>query len=296
MATEDFDTVADDLYALRPEDFTAARNVRAAAARTAGDRALAERIGALRRPSLSAWASNLLVREQPREAQALLRLGEGLRQAHHDLDGAQLRELSRRQHALITELSRRARQLAARSGHPVGDEVQHEVEATLHAVLADPDAAREWAGGRLVRPLSAAVGFPAAAPTAVPSRAPAAPPPDRAAPAARRDTRGEERRRQLDRARTAAKDAERELREREDEAAGARREAEEAAERAGRLQRRADALAEELRGVKDEQQRARAAERAAQRQARDAGQRVTQARRRAEEAAAQVRRLTARDK
>ncbi len=45
---------------------------------------------------LSAWASNLLVREQPDEVQRLVHLGEALRQAHQDLDGEQLREL---QHA-----------------------------------------------------------------------------------------------------------------------------------------------------------------------------------------------------
>lgn len=90
----DLDAVADELYGLRPEDFTAARAARVAAARTAGDRALAERIGKLRRPSLSAWASNLLVREQPEQIEPLLKLGEALRQAHQDLDGAQLRALS----------------------------------------------------------------------------------------------------------------------------------------------------------------------------------------------------------
>ncbi|WP_409474345.1 hypothetical protein [Streptomyces sp. HC307] len=104
----DLDAVADELYGLRPEDFVAARDARAAAVRKAGDRALAEKIAGLRRPSLSAWASNLLVREQPGEVEPLLRLGEGLRRAHQELDGAQLRELSRRQRFLISALSRQA--------------------------------------------------------------------------------------------------------------------------------------------------------------------------------------------
>ncbi|MFE2631832.1 hypothetical protein ACFXDP_28475, partial [Streptomyces sp. NPDC059374] len=58
----DLDAVADELYGLRPEQFTAARNERVAAARSAGNRKLADAIGRLRRPSLSAWASNTLVR------------------------------------------------------------------------------------------------------------------------------------------------------------------------------------------------------------------------------------------
>ncbi|PNG21421.1 hypothetical protein C1J00_14995, partial [Streptomyces cahuitamycinicus] len=166
----DYDSVADELYALRPEEFTAARASAVASARTAGDRELADRIGALRKPSLAAWVSNLLVRSSPGEVEPLLRLGEGLRQAHQDLDGAQLRELSRRQHALIRALSLQARQLAEGAGHPIGEGVQREVENTLHAVLADPEAAQAWAGGRLTKPLSAAVGFPAVAEAARPQR------------------------------------------------------------------------------------------------------------------------------
>ncbi len=105
----DLEAVADELYGLRPQEFTAVRNQRAAAARKAGDRELAEQIKNLRRPTLAAWASNLLVREQPDEVQPLIELGEGLRNAHRALDGEQLRELSRQQHVLITAMSRQAR-------------------------------------------------------------------------------------------------------------------------------------------------------------------------------------------
>ncbi|WP_328359839.1 hypothetical protein OG800_23460 [Streptomyces sp. NBC_00445] len=178
----DLDAVADELYGLRPEDFTAARAARVAAARTAGDRALAERIGKLRRPSLSAWASNLLVREQPEQIEPLIKLGEALRQAHQDLDGAQLRALSRQQRSLISALSRQAGQLAANAGHPLSEGAQREIDSTLHTVLADPEAAREWATGRLAKPLTATVGFPAAALSAKPRTAPAGRP--RPAPAA----------------------------------------------------------------------------------------------------------------
>ncbi|MEU0721055.1 hypothetical protein ABZ498_28225 [Streptomyces lavendulocolor] len=158
----DLESVTEELYGLRPDRFTAVRNARAAEARKAGDRALAEAVRSLRRPTLAAWVSNLLVRERPAEARSLAALGDGLRRAHRELDGERLRELSRKQHAVVAALARQARQLAADAGQPVGDDVQHEVEATLHAVLADPAAAGEWASGRLVRPLSAPVGFGAA--------------------------------------------------------------------------------------------------------------------------------------
>ncbi|MEU2711339.1 hypothetical protein [Streptomyces sp. NPDC007205] len=156
----DLDAVADELYGLRPEDFVAARDRHALDARKAGDQALAQQIGALRRPSLGAWVSNLLVRRQREEVEPLLTLGEELRRAHRELDGPQLRKLARRQSEVIGTLGRQARRLAAQAGRPVGEGVQREVEETLHAVLADPEAAREWSAGRLVKPLSSTSGFP----------------------------------------------------------------------------------------------------------------------------------------
>ncbi|MFI0137636.1 hypothetical protein [Streptomyces luteogriseus] len=284
----DYDSVADELYALRPEEFTAARASAMASARTAGDRELAERIRALRKPSLAAWVSNLLVRSSPGEVEPLLRLGEGLRQAHQDLDGTQLRELSRRQHALIRALSLQARQLAKEAGHPIGESVQREVENTLHAVLADPEAAEAWAGGRLAKPLSAAVGFPAAAQGARPQRPapPAAPAPSRPG-----GKEGERRRRKLAQAREDAEAAERELRDLQGEAAVAGQEVADAKQQVDGLQRRVDELTGELERVRGEHQQARFAERAARERARTADRRAREAGRRAATAAARLERL-----
>ncbi|GAA2766723.1 hypothetical protein GCM10010103_57640 [Streptomyces paradoxus] len=288
----DYDSVADELYALRPEEFTAARASAVASARTAGDRELAERIGALRKPSLAAWVSNLLVRSSPGEVEPLLRLGEGLRQAHQDLDGAQLRELSRSRHALIRALSLQARQLAKEAGHPIGEGVQREVENTLHAVLADPEAARAWAGGRLAKPLSAAVGFPAVAEGARPQRPAPAPVP---APSRPDKKTSEQRRRRLERARKDAEAAERELRQLRDEAAAAGQAAGEAKQQVDALQRRVEELTGELERIRGEHQQARFAERAAREQARTADRRVREAGRKAATAAAQLERLTSPD-
>ncbi|MFE6097447.1 hypothetical protein ACFQ7M_36545 [Streptomyces massasporeus] len=284
----DYDSVADELYALRPEEFTAARASAMASARTAGDRELAERIRALRKPSLAAWVSNLLVRSSPGEVEPLLRLGEGLRQAHQDLDGTQLRELSRRQHALVRALSLQARQLAKEAGHPIGESVQREVENTLHAVLADPEAARAWAGGRLAKPLSAAVGFPATAEGA-PPKSPAPPP----APAPSRPGKkaSEQQRRKLARAREDAETAERELRELQDEATAAGQAVAEAKQQVNGLQRRVEELTGELEQARGEHQQARFAERAARERARTADRRAREAGRKAATAAARLEQL-----
>ncbi|MFF5369888.1 hypothetical protein [Streptomyces sp. NPDC013187] len=286
----DYDSVADELYSLRPEEFTAARASAMAAARTAGDRELAERVGTLRKPSLAAWVGNLLVRSSPGEVEPLLRLGEGLRQAHQDLDGAQLRELSRRQHALIRALSLQARQLAKEAGHPIGESVQREVENTLHAVLADPEAARAWAGGRLTRPLSATAGFPAVAEGARPQRP---------APAAALSRPGgkvsEQQRRRLDRARKDAEAAERELRELQDEAETAGRAAAEAKQQVDGAQQRVDELTGELERARNDHQQARFAERAARERVRTADRRAREAGHKAATAAAQLERLMSPD-
>ncbi|WP_369170067.1 hypothetical protein AB5J49_20525 [Streptomyces sp. R28] len=294
----DLDTVADELYGLRPEEFIAARATRAAAARTAGDRALAERITKLRRPSLSAWASNLLVRAHHSEVEPLLRLGEGLRQAHRDLDGVQLRELSRRQRVLINALSRQAGQLAAAAGHPISEAAQHEVEDTLRAALADPDAAQEWASGRLSKPFSATTDFPAITETAAKRRAPAVPPPTEPPPTEPpppppRDRKADaDRRRRLARARKDADEATRELRAREDEAASVGREADAAGKHLDEMQQRVSELTAELQRARDEQRQARSAEQAARDLVRTADRQVREARRRADAAAADVERLT----
>ncbi|MGX9229447.1 hypothetical protein ACWV95_31000 [Streptomyces albus] len=84
----DLDAVTDELYGLPPEDFTAVRDRRAQEARKSGDRELSGRIRRLRRPTLAAWACNLLVRDRPEETRLLLELGEELRRAHRDLETA----------------------------------------------------------------------------------------------------------------------------------------------------------------------------------------------------------------
>ena len=71
------------------------------AARADGDKALAAAIGKLRKPSTSAWAINMFVRSSTDEVEKLLDLGAAFRQAQDELDGAELRELSKQRQALV---------------------------------------------------------------------------------------------------------------------------------------------------------------------------------------------------
>ncbi|MEU9856522.1 hypothetical protein [Streptomyces sp. NPDC047974] len=172
----DVERVTDELYGLRPADFTAARDAYVAEARRAKDTAAAKAIAALRRPPLAVWAANLLARERPGEAERFLALGEALREAHRTLDGERLREASRQQHRLVGALVRTTAGLAEEAGQPASDVVLGDVERILHAVLALPDVAGPWAKGRLAAMPEAAVGFPAAPPDTLAARTPAAPP------------------------------------------------------------------------------------------------------------------------
>jgi hypothetical protein len=292
----DLDTVADELYGLSPADFTAARDERAKAARAAGDRHLAEQIRRLRRPTLAAWASNLLVRERPEETGALLELGEALRRAHQDLDGEQLRDLSDRQRRVISALALQAGLLAAEAGQRISEDARREVEETLQNALADPDTAREWARGRLARPLTAPLGFTA---VTVAHQALDAPRPQEAAGGRVADldaarARRREQREQLERARRQAADAERELHDREDDLAAAHDAQRRAEEHRRQAEQRVAELTQRLEKAEDEHREARDAARQARDQAREADRAVRRSRRQAQEATAHVRQLTQR--
>lgn len=152
MADEDLDAVADRLYALAPEEFTAARD---GAAKATADKRLRAAVKALRRPSASAWVVDVLAREQPELLEQLLALGPALAQAQRGGEGDALRELGRQRRELVAAVTAAAVDLV---GRPVTAQVRAEVEQTLEAALADPAGADAVRSGRLVRALSYA-GF-----------------------------------------------------------------------------------------------------------------------------------------
>ncbi len=159
------DEAADELYGLPPEQFTAARDEKAREARDGGDRKLAAALSRLRKPTVSAWVLNLLVRDQPEVGEQLVSLGQELRRAQAQLSGDALRELAAQRQRLVTALVRSARKLAAAAGHRVTAGTALELEQTLHAALADPAVAAEVSSGRLVKPTTR-TGFSSEAPTA----------------------------------------------------------------------------------------------------------------------------------
>lgn len=144
-----WEDAVDDLYGGPLGDFVARRDAAARAARTAGDRDLAARVAALRKPTVAAWAVNLLVRDDPSLADQVRAVGEGLREAERTLDGPALRELTTQRRKLVAGLAQQARRLASAAGQKVSDAAAQEVERTLTAALLDPAAAQAVTSGAL---------------------------------------------------------------------------------------------------------------------------------------------------
>ncbi|HXA60505.1 MAG TPA: hypothetical protein VNW94_15205 [Streptosporangiaceae bacterium] len=152
----DFDEAADDLYGVVPDEFVMARSGLVAAARADGDTGLAWRIGALKRPTVSAWAVNQVVRDAAGTLEAVLEIGEGLRRAW--AAGADLGDWDRQRSRVVAAAVAAARELAERAGRPLRDQVVREVEDTFQAAIVDVGMAEQVRAGRLVQPLSH-VGF-----------------------------------------------------------------------------------------------------------------------------------------
>jgi hypothetical protein len=182
----DLDSVADELYALPPDEFTAARD---AAAKEARDGVLAKAVKALRKPTVSAHAVNEIVRDSPDEIDELLALGDELREAMTRGKG-DVRRLTEQRRELVTSLV--AADLPAN--------IRDDVTATLEAATADPQLGAAVRSGRLVKPLryagfgampdlsdAVATGLPARPPTgkktpakkATPKKAPEPPKADK---------------------------------------------------------------------------------------------------------------------
>jgi ribosomal protein L32 len=149
----DLTSVAQELYSLTPDKFTANRNERAKSARADGESQMAASILSLPKPSAAAWAVNLLVRERGEDIDQLVALGNLLREAQSDLDSDALKDLSRQRRKLVAALGQQAAALAAALEHGISAATLEDVEQTLQAAMADPRAAVAVRSGRLTRAL-----------------------------------------------------------------------------------------------------------------------------------------------
>ena len=149
--------MARELLLVAPADFVRERTARQRAARK-DDRALATRIGGLRKPAPAAWVVDLLAHEGALDE--AVDLGPAIRQAQADADPAAIRQLRQQRAAVVTALAQAGADLASDAGHPATSAVLDQVRATIEAAMTDPHAGAAVRSGLLVRPLEGA-GFEA---------------------------------------------------------------------------------------------------------------------------------------
>ena len=230
----------DRLYGLPLDEFTAARDHLAAELREKGDRDATGQVRKLRRPTLSAWAVNQLVRQHGREIREVLSVGDDVRAAQRAaLSGGaeRIREITARRRRAIDRLLDLAEDLLARAGHATGRSTLDKVGDTLMAATVDEGAAEAVRAGRLERELAPASGFETlAGQITVPKKS-----------ASKRDRQARER---AQRAKDQARDAEEKAAEADREARRLEQQAEQAQRDAERARRRADRAAERARELK----------------------------------------------
>ncbi|NKS17066.1 hypothetical protein GS490_12115 [Rhodococcus hoagii] len=146
----DVDQVADELYALDPSGFVAARTTRVAEAKASKDREAATAIARLKKPTVVGWAVNLLARELPDEVDAVLALGDALQRAQRRLDAETLRGLTEQRQRLVRSLTTRAQKLVREHGRVLNESALREVSQTLHAAMADRELVDTVRRGRLL--------------------------------------------------------------------------------------------------------------------------------------------------
>jgi hypothetical protein len=292
----DLDAAADELYGISPDEFIARRTALVGEARKAGDRRMANEIGQLRKPTRTAWLTNLLARSETDRIDELLDLGRQLQEAQRSSSATDLRRLSARRRTTVDALTREAVELGKVAGYAASEGAVQEVSQTLQAALADHEVAEQLRRGRLVQAASYGGFGPVATPPPTAGGRVAEAERERssdllAALAASVGTAGKRTTRTAvqDRARQRALQ---ELAEAKDGWEAAGRAADEAAADAERASARADDLAAEIEKIRGRLREAESAERDARTEARAARKRAMQLRQSA--AAAEQRVNTAR--
>lgn len=225
------DEALDHVFSQPLASFTAERNRIAKELAAAGDKDAAATVKAIKKPSVSAWAVNQLVRQQPEGIAELVRLHEELGASR---GGSELRRVTDERRRLIARLTEQAGALLEEAGHGASSTTEQRIAQTLLAASSGGEL-EALAGGRLTGDLEAPgfgamSGFEAAADSA---------------PFEREDHRARDKAEELDRRATEA----------ESEATELRRAAERARSEADRL----DAAAEKA-AQRAERARARATE------------------------------------
>lgn len=155
-------TVADDLdalFALPPEEFTAARD---RLAKATEDRDQAKAVKALRRPTVAAWAVNQTVRRHRDALERLLAAGREVRAAQRraasGLSAPAFGKSITERRRLVGELTDLAAAVLSEAGRAAEPQTRA-IANTFEAAAADESAAEAVAAGHLSKELTPPAGF-----------------------------------------------------------------------------------------------------------------------------------------
>jgi len=139
---------AEPLFELAPEEFTAERDRIAKEMKKQGEDEASAQVKALKRPSVTAYALNLVSRRHPDLVEAMLEADEQLRTAKSrtDMDKAK----ADRQKA-IAAISGKATSLLADQDRPVTAQVKERLTETLLAVATDDETRELLKSGHLLK-------------------------------------------------------------------------------------------------------------------------------------------------
>jgi hypothetical protein len=231
-----------DLYAVRPEQFTGARQALVKALRQAGDTRAAAEAAAMKRPTLPLWAVNQLARHDRAAVSELIGAAERLQAAQLGQGGDQ-RAAAAGYQAVLKRCEDQAIALLPEAGAGLTGDARNRLSRTLAAAAADPELRPALQEGRLPAEATA-TGFEvfdglSAAPRDRLPQTDEAPPRPTPAPRATRKPDPEHHRRVM-RARTALADAKAALERAQAQAARSTRTADDAQQRADEAKRAAE--------------------------------------------------------
>ena len=148
-----FDEATDQLYAVDLDAFVAERTRLARELRDAGDRAGAERVAKLKKPTVAAWALNQLARQRRRDIDLLLDAGHRLRQAQEGVVGGADREAFEKAQKTQRDALRRLTQQASQLLGGASSQALSQISATLQAAAVSEEGRELLARGRFTTPL-----------------------------------------------------------------------------------------------------------------------------------------------
>lgn len=149
----DFEAAVDELYGVPPADFLPRRTALVAQARAAKDKALAARIGKLRKPSAAAAQVNALVRARPDLRESIEEVGARLRAAQATMHGTALTALRPDRDRVIQEILAAATDMCRGLGQSLTPAAAAEIRDTVIAAIASAEASAVVTSGRLTRAL-----------------------------------------------------------------------------------------------------------------------------------------------